>query len=64
MYKLADTNSMKFNANKIELVRYGKKQEIISVTTYKSYNYSKIDDKEEVRDLGIMMSNIPTFTLH
>ena len=32
--------------------------------TYKSYDDSNIDDKEQVRDLGIMMSNTPTFTLH
>ena len=47
-----------------ELLRYGKEQEIKSATTYKSYNDSNIDDKEQVRDLGIMMSNTATFTLH
>ena len=55
---------MKFNANKFELLRYGKEQEIKSATTYKSYDNSNIDDKEQVRDLGIMMSNKATFTLH
>ena len=54
---------MKFNANKFELLRYGKEQEIKSATTYKSYD-SNIDDKGHVRDLGIMMSNTTTFTLH
>ena len=63
LYKWADTNNMKFNANKVELLRYGKEQEIKSATTYKSYD-SNIDDKEQVRDLGIMMSNTTTFTLH
>ena len=28
LYKRADTNNMKFNANKFELLRYGKEQEI------------------------------------
>ena len=64
LYKWADTNNMKFNANKFKLLRYGKEQEIKSATTYKSYNDSNIDDKEQVRDLGIMMSNTATFTLH
>ena len=32
-------------------------------TTYKSYDDSDIDDEEQVRDLGIMMINITTFTL-
>ena len=44
-----------------ELLRYGKEQEIKSATTYESYDDSNIDDKEQVRDLGVMMSN---FTLH
>ena len=64
LYKWADTNNMKFNADKFELLRYGKEQEIKSATTYKSYYDSIIDDKEQVRDRGIMMSNTATFTLH
>ena len=34
-YKSADTNNMKFNANKFELLRYEKEQEMKSATTYK-----------------------------
>ena len=56
LYKWGDTNNMKLNANKFELLEYGKEQEIKSATTYKSYDDSNIDDKEKVRDLGIMMS--------
>ena len=47
-----------------ELLRYGKEQEIKSAPTYKSDDNSNIDDKEQVRDLGIMMSNTATVTLH
>ena len=36
--KWADTNNMKFNDNKFELLRYGKEQEIKSATTYKLYD--------------------------
>ena len=76
LYKWADTNNMKFNTNKFKLLRYGKEQEIKSTTTYKSYDGSNIDDKEQVRDLGLMMSNAratldkqscvitPTFVYH
>ena len=64
LYTGADTNNMKFNANKFELLRYGKEQEIKSATTYISYDDSNIDNKEQVRDLGIMMSNTATFTHH
>ena len=35
--KWADTNNMKFNANKFKLLRYGKEQKIKSAT-YKSYD--------------------------
>ena len=64
LYKWADTNNMKFNANKFELLRYGKEQEIKYATTYKSYDDSNIDNKEQVREPGIMMSNTATFTFH
>ena len=50
-----NTNNMKFNVNKFELLRYGKEQEIKSATTYKSYDDSNIDKKEQVRDIGIIM---------
>ena len=64
LYKWADTNNMKFNANRFELLQYGKEQEIKSATTCKSYDDSNIDDKEQARDRGIIMSNTATFTLH
>ena len=50
-----------------ELLRVGNEQEIKSATTYKSYDESNIDDKEQVRDLGIMMPiclDTATLTLH
>ena len=60
----ADTNNMKFNANKFELLLYLKEKEIKSATTYKSYDDSNIDGKEQVIDQGIMMSKTVTFALH
>ena len=47
LYKWAYTNNMKFNANKFELLRYGKEQEIKSATTYKSYADSNIETKNK-----------------
>ena len=41
-----------------------KEDDIKSATTFKSYDDSNIDDKEQVRDLGTMMSNTATFTRH
>ena len=55
---------MKFNANKFDILQYGKEHEIKFATTYKSYDDSNIVNKEQVRDLGIMMINTATFTLH
>ena len=64
LYKWADINNMMFTANEFELLRYGKEQKIKCATTYKSYDDSNIDEKEQVRDLGIMMSNTATLTLN
>ena len=64
LYKWADTNNLKLNANMFELLWFGKEHEIIYATTYESYDDSNIDGKEQVRDLWIMMNNIATFTLH
>ena len=38
--------------------------EMKSATIYKSNDDSNSDDKEQVKDLGIMMSNTATFILH
>ena len=64
LFKWADTNNMKFDANKFKLLPYAKQQEIKSAKTYKSCDDSNIDDKEQASDLGIMTSNTDTFTLH
>ena len=47
LYKWANTNNMKFNANKFELLRYVKELEIESATAYKSYGDSNIDTKNK-----------------
>ena len=66
LYKWAEANNMKFNASKFELLgnKICNNIQIKSTTTYKSYDDSNIDDKEQVRDQGIMVSNTATFTLH
>ena len=50
LYKWANTNNMKFNANKFELWRYGQEQEIKSATTFKSYDIqtSTTKNKSEI----------------
>ena len=41
-----------------------KEHEIKSATTCKSFDDANIENKEQARDMGIMMSSIATFTLH
>ena len=64
LYKSADPNNMKCNANKFELLRCGKEHEIKTATIYKSYDDLNIDSQEQVRDLGKMMSNTAIFTFY
>ena len=46
LYNWAKTNNVKFNANKFELLLYGKKsRKKKSATTYKLYADSNINDK-------------------
>ena len=54
LYTWADANTMKFDA-KFKILRYGNEQEI-KTSIYKSYDDSN-DSKEQVRDLGILMSS-------
>ena len=64
MDKWADTNKMKFNANKFELLRYGKEKEINFKNLNIIWRFKFFDDKEQVKNLSIMMSNKAIFTLH
>ena len=55
---------MKFNSDKFELLRYGKNQQIKDETIYFSADNDPIEEKEVLRDLGIMMNNDATFKNH
>ena len=50
LFKWAGTNYMKFNANNLELQRYGKEQEIKSATTFRSFvvQISTTKNKSEI----------------
>ena len=54
---------MKFNTNKVNFCNMEKNRKQKTSRIYNSYD-SNIDNTEQVRDLGIMMSNTATFTLH
>ena len=55
---------MLFNNGKFELLRYGDNQEIKDTTFYLTANEDIIEEKEQLRDLGIIMNNQANFTHH
>ena len=52
---------MEFNEQKFEVLRYGKKETIISNTSYRSASGVEIESKENLKDLGVMMQNDVSF---
>ena len=64
IYKWAENNNMLFNNNKFEVLRYGKNTEIRDSTFYLSANDDIIEEKESLRDLGVMINNQGTFNDH
>ena len=55
---------MQFNDKKFELMRYGPNEDIKQSTSYKSSDGSTIEEKQKLRDLGIIMNNEATFDDH
>ena len=56
---------MKFNANKFELIRYGQNEQMKMNTLYFTPDMeSVIEEKSQLRDLGIIMSNDMKFSHH
>ena len=64
VFAWADTNNMKFNSDKFELLRYGKDEEIKFNTIYFSADDKIIEEKEVLRDLGLQMNNKADFSDH
>ena len=59
-----DENNMKFNGKKFELLRYGPNQDIKESTGYLTPEGETIEQKNNIRDLGIQMSDNTTFSEH
>ena len=56
---------MKFNSKKFELIRYGPNEQIKMNTLYFTPNMENvIDEKDELRDLGVIMSKDMKFSKH
>ena len=64
IYEWAESNNMQFNNKKFELLRYGQDEELKKSTSYKSSDGSQIEEKTQLRDLGIIMNNEANFNDH
>ena len=64
IYSWAEENNMLFNNKKFELLRYGRDEEIKHSTFYLSANDEIIEEKEQLRDLGIIVNNQANFNDH
>ena len=64
IYKWAEENNMLFNNDKFELLRYGCNENIKESTFYISANDEVIEEKEVLRDLGIIVNNNADFNDH
>ena len=64
VYDWTARNNMELNGDKFESLRYGHNEELKSQTCYKSNSGTIIQEKEHVRDLGVIMSNDGTFRKH
>ena len=64
IYNWQKNNNMEFNADKFELLRYGKMEQLKISTHYTAPGGTRIKEKETVKDLGVMMSKNLTFSSH
>ena len=64
IYLWAKENNMTFNDKKFELLRYGSNQTLKENTFYLSSDEEVIEEKDNLRDLGLQMNNSATFSDH
>ena len=64
IYGWAETNNMQFNIDKFELIRYGNNAILNYCTSYCTGNGEIIQQKDDVKDLGIIMSDTLEFATH
>ena len=65
IYSWQEENNMEFNSNKFEVMRYGRNKSLKESTTYFTPDWKDtIEEKETLRDLGVIMSNDASFSNH
>ena len=62
IYRWSEDNKMKFNEDKFELISYPVRRENHNQPCYSARNGSQIDNKIELKDLGILLSKEATFS--
>ena len=63
LYQWVHTNNMEFNGLKFQAIKYGKNLELKTFYHYENSDMSEpIEDVEDTRDLGLIMSEDGTFT--
>ena len=65
LYTWQENNNMAFNSSKFEVLRYGRNVSLKEATNYLTPNCGAvIEEKDSLRDLGIIMSSDATFSSH
>ena len=65
LYRWQEHNNMAFNSSKFEVLRYGSNTALKESTNYLTPGCEAIiEEKENLRDLGIIMSNDASFSSH
>ena len=64
IYSWAEQNNMLFNNGKFELLRYGQNEDIKFSTFYLSADNEIIEEKEQLRDLGVIVNNKGNYDDH
>ena len=64
IYTWAASNNLSFNDTKFELIQYGADKDLQKLSDYKSSSGKSIDQADNVKDLGVCMSNDATFKTH
>ena len=57
IYQWSADNNMKFNSEKFECIRYGKRRDIHETTVYLSDTNTVIAPKDQIKDLGVIISS-------
>ena len=65
IYSWQEINNMEFNSKKFEVMRYGRNQTLKESTLYLTPNWEDIiEEKESLKDLGVIVSNDASFSNH